>query len=49
MKEYTVTIAGLDHTMLLDEDEAERRGAKPSTKSAAPANKSRATSAKTKE
>lgn len=43
VKEYTVIIGGLDHTMLLDDDEAKRRGAKPvQTKQApAPANKAR--------
>lgn len=27
LKEYVVNIGGIDHTMLLDEDEAKRRGA----------------------
>ena len=43
MKEYTVLIAGLPHTVLLDDDEAKRVGAKPvETKQApAPLNKAR--------
>lgn len=45
-----MVINGLEHTMLLDEDHAQLLGAKEvSAKSAAPANKSRATEAKTKE
>ena len=43
MKEYTVLIAGLPHTVLLDDAEAKRLDAKPvETKQApAPANKAR--------
>ena len=43
MKEYTINIAGLSHTVLLDEVEAKRIGAKPvETKQApSPANKAR--------
>lgn len=41
MKEYVVTIGGIDHTVLLDEDEAKARQAKPVSKDASPANKSR--------
>lgn len=43
MKEYTVTIGGVDHTMQLSDEDAKRMDAKPvSTKAAdAPANKSR--------
>lgn len=42
-KEYTVTIGGLEHTMLLDDLDAERMGAKPVEAKAAvkPANKAR--------
>jgi hypothetical protein len=49
MKEYTVPINGLDHTLLLDDEDAERRGLKVEAKKATPANKSRATDAKTKD
>jgi hypothetical protein len=55
MDEYTVNIGGIDHTMLLDADDAKRLGATPvkatpapEAKAAAPANKSRATDAKAK-
>jgi len=49
MKEYVVTIGGIEHTMLLDEDEAKARDAKPvQSKSSTPANKSRATSTRNK-
>lgn len=50
MKEYTVAIGGVDHTLLLDEDDAKRYGASESAevqgKSSAPANKSRSTGEK---
>lgn len=51
MKEYTVTIGGVEHQMLLDEEDAKRYQASESTdaaeaKSAAPQNKSRTTSGK---
>lgn len=50
MNEYTVTINGLEHTLLLDEDDAKARGLKPAeTKASTPANKSRATVTKTKD
>lgn len=29
MKEYVITVGGLDHTVLLDPEEAKLRGAKP--------------------
>jgi hypothetical protein len=46
MDEYVVTINGIEHTMLLDKEGAERYGdqakkSSASTKSATPANKSR--------
>ena len=45
MKEYTVDIGGLEHTLLLTPEDAERMGAKaastPDTKAKTPANKSR--------
>lgn len=42
MKEYTVVIGGIEHTMLLTEEDAKRRDAKPvETKQAKSANKSR--------
>ena len=45
-KAYTVTIGGLEHTMLLDDDDAKRYGdaAQPASKAASkPANKARTT------
>lgn len=43
MKEYTVTIGGLEHTMLLTDEDAERMAAKPVAlkESVQPANKAR--------
>lgn len=42
LKEYTVDIAGIPHTVQLSEEDAKRQGAKPAeTKAAAPANKAR--------
>jgi hypothetical protein len=46
MKEYTIDIAGLPHTVLLDDAEAKRIGAKPvqrveAKQAPAPANKAR--------
>lgn len=55
MKEYTLQINGLDHTVLLDDDDPRVATAKlvekpaPDTKASAPANKSRATTVKTKD
>lgn len=47
MKEYTVSINGIDHTVQLDDEEAKRLGAKAaSSKSSTPQNKSRSTSKK---
>lgn len=54
MDEYTVSIGGIEHTMLLDPEDAKRLGATPvkakaaEPKAAAPANKSRASDAKAK-
>lgn len=48
-KEYRVTIGGLEHTLLLDEDDARRYGdaAQPASKAAPkPANKARTTNDK---
>jgi len=48
-KEYTVTLNGIEHTMLLGDAEVKRYGdaAKPATKSASkPANKARTTNNK---
>lgn len=45
--EYTVTIGGLEHTLLLDDDDAERYAdAAVKGKTAKPANKARSSSAK---
>lgn len=47
MKEYTVTIGGIEHTVQLTDEDAKRLGAKPvETKQAAPANKARTASNK---
>lgn len=47
MQEYTVNIGGLEHTMLLSDEDAKRLDVKPITKAAAaPANKSRTSSSK---
>lgn len=49
MKEYTVTIGGVDHTLLLTDEDAKRHGdaAKPVTKAAPkPADKARTASNK---
>lgn len=47
MKEYTVIIGGLEHTLLLDEDEAKARGAQPvQAKAKAVQDKTRSTSTK---
>lgn len=46
LKEYTVEVGGVPHTMRLDSDDAKRLGAKEAstdTKSVRPANKSRTT------
>jgi hypothetical protein len=45
VKEYTVTINGIEHTMRLSDEDAKRLGVQASVvvKSKAPANKSRAT------
>lgn len=43
MKEYTVVIDGLEHTMLLDQEDVQRYGSAVKEKAAAPQNKSRAT------
>lgn len=48
MKEYTVLINGLEHTLLLDADDAKRLGAEEA-KASEPANKSRASGVKTKD
>lgn len=52
MDEYRVTIGGVEHTMLLDAEDAERRGAEKAsatkTKANAPANKSRTSGVKDK-
>lgn len=55
MDEYTVLIAGVEHTVLLDKEHAEALGdaatpvkPKAEAKAAAPANKSRAGDAKAK-
>lgn len=46
MKEYTVTIGGLEHTVQLSDEDAERQGLEPNVKaSPAPKNKSRTASA----
>lgn len=37
--EYTVTVGGVEHTVLLSEKDAESKSAKPANKSATPANK----------
>ena len=42
MKEYTVNIGGLDHTLLLSEEDAKRLDAKPVQTKAAPAPKNKA-------
>jgi len=50
MKEYTVTIGGIEHTLLLDDEDAEARGAKPvQHKASVPANKSRSTDTKARD
>lgn len=41
MREYTVMINGLPHTMQLDDDDAKRYAAQPVTKQATPSNKAR--------
>ena len=41
MKEYTVVIGGIEHTMQLDADDAKRLGATEAKAAEAPANKSR--------
>jgi len=41
MKEYTVVIGGVEHTMLLDAEDAKRMGATEVKEASAPANKSR--------
>lgn len=49
MKEYVQVIGGLEHTVLLDEDDAKRLGlaeVKPGSKEKAPANKARSASNK---
>lgn len=50
MKEYTVNIGGLEHTMLLSDEDAKRMDAQPvGTKAAAaPSNKSRSADTKKK-
>jgi hypothetical protein len=48
MKEYTVLIAGLPHTVLMDEAEAKRVGAKPVETKQAPAPSNKARTAQTK-
>lgn len=46
MDEYVVVIAGIEHTVLLDDAEAKRRGATLVTKAKAPPNKARGTDTK---
>ncbi len=41
MKEYTVVIGGIEHTMQLSEEDAKRLAASPVGKSAAAPNKAR--------
>lgn len=50
MKEYTVTIGGVEHTMLLSDDDAKRYGdaAQPVKEKAAPAPKNKARFASSK-
>lgn len=48
MKEYTVTIGGIDHTVQLSDEDASRLGAEPvaTKESAAPKNKARSAQSK---
>lgn len=47
MQEYAVNIGGLEHTLLLSDEDAKRLDVKPATKAAdAPANKARTSSNK---
>lgn len=48
LKEYTVHIAGLPHTVQLDDAEAERRGLSPVEAKAAPVPQNKARDARTK-
>lgn len=41
MKEYTVVVGGLEHTVLLSDEDAKRLGATEVKQAEAPANKSR--------
>lgn len=47
-KPYTVNVAGVDHTMLLTDEDAKRYGVRAQVKAAEPKNKARTASNKTK-